>query len=84
MNAPNRDILMGKWKQLRGRVRIGWGKLRDNKMDQIGGSYQRLVGVLQENYGEARQKVSKQANRLRNRNGQHSKQRIHISPGRRP
>ncbi len=82
MNAPNRDILMGKWKQLRGRFRTRWGKLRDNKIDQIGGHYQRLVGVLQENYGQARQKASKQANHLMKRTGLRSKHGIHISPPR--
>ncbi len=63
MRTPNRDILMGKWKQLRGRVRKRWGKLTDDRIGQIGGSYERLVGVLQERYGHLRQKSAQQADR---------------------
>jgi uncharacterized protein YjbJ (UPF0337 family) len=57
----NRDVLMGKWKQIRGKVRQQWGKLTDNQIDQIGGDYERLVGVLQENYGYTRDKAMQEA-----------------------
>ncbi len=62
-NTPNRDILMGKWKQVRGRVREQWGKLTDNQIDQINGNYDRLVGTLQENYGYTREKAMEEADR---------------------
>ncbi len=57
----NRDILMGKWKQMRGKVRQQWGKLTDEQINQIGGDYERLVGVLQENYGYARENAMQEA-----------------------
>ncbi len=57
----NRDVLMGKWKQLRGKARQQWGKLTDNQLDQVGGDYERLVGVLQENYGYTREKAMREA-----------------------
>lgn len=63
MNSPARDVLMGKWKQFRGRMREQWGKLTDDQVDQIGGNYDRLVGVLQENYGYTREKAEEEANR---------------------
>jgi len=63
MRTPNRDILMGKWKQLKGQVRKEWGKLTDNQVAQIGGTYERLVGVLQERYGHVRQDTRQEANR---------------------
>jgi uncharacterized protein YjbJ (UPF0337 family) len=63
MNTPNRDVLMGKWKQMRGMVREQWGKLTDNQVDQIGGNYDRLVGALQENYGYTREKAMEEADR---------------------
>jgi uncharacterized protein YjbJ (UPF0337 family) len=59
--AVNRDILMGKWKQVRGKVRQQWGKLTDNQVDQINGDYERLVGILQENYGYTRDKAMQEA-----------------------
>jgi uncharacterized protein YjbJ (UPF0337 family) len=62
--VPNRDVLMGKWKQFRGRVREEWGKLTDNQIDQINGDYDRLIGVLQENYGYTREKAMQEADRF--------------------
>ena len=62
-NSPAGDILMGKWKQLRGRVREQWGKLTDSQIDQINGDYDRLVGTLQENYGYTREKAMQEADR---------------------
>jgi uncharacterized protein YjbJ (UPF0337 family) len=47
----NKDVLEGKWKQLRGKARQQWGKLTDDQLDQINGSYDRLTGFLQEQYG---------------------------------
>ena len=56
----NRDVLVGKWKQLRGSVKQRWGKLTDNQLDQIDGKYDQLVGAVQENYGIAREKAQEQ------------------------
>ena len=51
----NKDILEGKWKQLRGQVKETWGDLTDDELDQIAGRYDQLVGKLQEIYGYNRQ-----------------------------
>ncbi len=47
----NQDILEGKWKQLRGKVKQQWGKLTDDQLDQISGRGEELAGLLQEHYG---------------------------------
>jgi uncharacterized protein YjbJ (UPF0337 family) len=47
----NKDVLQGKWKQMRGKVKQQWGKLTDDQLDQINGSYEELAGLIQENYG---------------------------------
>ena len=47
----NRDVLQGKWKQMRGRVKQQWGKLTDDQIEQVNGNYDRLTGILQEQYG---------------------------------
>lgn len=47
----NQDILEGKWKQLRGKVKQQWGKLTDDQLDQISGRAEELAGLLQESYG---------------------------------
>jgi uncharacterized protein YjbJ (UPF0337 family) len=47
----NRNVLEGKWMQLRGAVREKWGDLTDDDLDQIAGKREKLVGILQERYG---------------------------------
>ncbi len=58
----NKDILEGKWKQIRGEVQKQWGKLTDDEVDRIEGSSDKLAGSLQERYGyskeEAQEKVA--------------------------
>ncbi len=53
----NNDIFQGKWKQLRGQVRNWWGKLTDDDVEKVGGSYDKLIGLLQEKYGYTRQQA---------------------------
>jgi hyperosmotically inducible protein len=60
----NQDILEGKWKQLRGRVKEMWGKLTDDDLDKIDGHRDRLTGVIQAKYGYARDRVNAEIDRL--------------------
>ncbi len=54
----NKDILEGKWKQVRGEAKAWWGKLTDDDLDRAGGKFDVLVGLLQEKYGYDRQKAA--------------------------
>ena len=47
----NSDILAGKWKQLKGKVKEQWGDLTDDDLDQMEGKADQLSGRLQERYG---------------------------------
>jgi uncharacterized protein YjbJ (UPF0337 family) len=51
------NILKGKWMQLKGSVREKWGQLTDDDVDRVGGSVERLVGLIQERYGYAKQQA---------------------------
>jgi uncharacterized protein YjbJ (UPF0337 family) len=53
----NKDILEGRWKQMRGEARAWWGKLTDNDLDRAAGKFDVLVGLLQEKYGYSRQQA---------------------------
>lgn len=53
----NQDILEGKWKQLKGRVKQTWGKLTEDDLDRISGSRDELVGIVQERYGWERERA---------------------------
>ena len=50
----NEDIFAGQWKQMRGDLKSWWGKLADDELDLIGGHKDKLIGLVQERYGYAR------------------------------
>lgn len=54
----NRDILEGKWMQLKGNIKQQWGRLTDDELDQINGRYEELVGKIQERYGYSREEAA--------------------------
>jgi uncharacterized protein YjbJ (UPF0337 family) len=56
----NRNILQGKWKQLRGEIRQRWGELTDDDLDQVAGQSDKLAGVLQERYGYTQMEAERQ------------------------
>lgn len=60
----NRDVLAGKWKQLKGEVRARWGRLTDDELDQAGGNAEKLVGLIQERYGIAREEAERELGRV--------------------
>jgi uncharacterized protein YjbJ (UPF0337 family) len=51
------NILKGKWLQLKGSIREKWGQLTDDDVDKVEGSTERLVGLIQERYGYAKQQA---------------------------
>jgi uncharacterized protein YjbJ (UPF0337 family) len=53
----NVDVLAGKWKQIQGEVKKQWGKLTDDDLAIVEGQKDKLVGLVQERYGYAREKA---------------------------
>jgi uncharacterized protein YjbJ (UPF0337 family) len=51
----NKDIVEGKWKQIRGEAKAWWGRLTDDDLDRAAGKFDVLAGLLQEKYGYTRQ-----------------------------
>jgi uncharacterized protein YjbJ (UPF0337 family) len=56
----NKDEFEGKWKQVRGKSKVWWGKLNNNDLDRVGGKYDVLVGLLQEKYGYTRRRAAEE------------------------
>jgi uncharacterized protein YjbJ (UPF0337 family) len=56
----NADILKGKWRQLKGEAKVKWGRLTDDEIDQVDGNAEKLVGLIQERYGYARDRAEKE------------------------
>jgi uncharacterized protein YjbJ (UPF0337 family) len=59
----NTDVLKGKWKQLRGEAKKWWGELTDDDLDKIAGDRDKLVGVIQERYGYAKEEAEREVER---------------------
>jgi uncharacterized protein YjbJ (UPF0337 family) len=60
----NRDILAGKWKEMKGRVKEQWGKITDDELDRAEGKADQLVGLLQQRYGYTREKAEEEYDRF--------------------
>ena len=54
----NKDIVEGKWKQMRGEAKSWWGKLTDDDLDRAAGKFEVLTGMLQEKYGYSRERAA--------------------------
>jgi uncharacterized protein YjbJ (UPF0337 family) len=61
-HVMNTDIIQGKWHQLKGSAKAQWGKLTDDELDQVNGESEKLVGLVQERYGYARQRAEQEVN----------------------
>lgn len=58
----NKDIIEGKWAQVKGDVQKKWGQLTNDDLDQIEGNREKLVGKIQEAYGRTRDAAEKELN----------------------
>ena len=56
----NCDIVEGKWKQFRGKVKARWGNLTDDNLDVIAGKRTELAGKIQEAYGLSLEEAERQ------------------------
>jgi uncharacterized protein YjbJ (UPF0337 family) len=55
----NSDILAGKWKQLQGSIQSQWGRITNDELEQVEGNTDRLLGLIQEKYGYARDEAER-------------------------
>ena len=60
----DKNILEGKWKQIKGEAQKTRGKLTDDDLDQIDGDREVFLGRLQEKYGVAREEAEDMLNKF--------------------
>lgn len=58
--AFNESTLKGKWNELKGDIKVRWGKLTDDDLDVIEGRRDQLIGKIQQAYGRARHEVEQE------------------------
>ncbi len=61
------NILEGKWKQMIGEAKRQWGRLTDDELDRIEGDKDKLVGMIQEKYGYAKEKAEREVDQFLDR-----------------
>jgi uncharacterized protein YjbJ (UPF0337 family) len=58
----NKDVIAGKWKEIKGDLNKAWGNVSDDEWEKTKGDSSAIAGILQQKYGyakeEAQQKVT--------------------------
>jgi len=57
-----KDILQGKWHELKGQARQTFAKLTDDDIERMSGKMEELSGVLQQKYGYNKAKADAEIN----------------------
>jgi uncharacterized protein YjbJ (UPF0337 family) len=57
-----KDILEGKWHELKGQARQTFAKLTDDDVERMSGKMEELSGVLQQKYGYNKAKAETEIN----------------------
>ncbi|MDD3266359.1 MAG: CsbD family protein [Burkholderiales bacterium] len=60
----NADIIKGKWKEFKGKLKEKWGDITDDELLQIEGNSDKIYGVLQQRYGLGRDEAKKTLDEL--------------------
>lgn len=64
----NKDIIKGKWHEIKGKLKQQWGDLTDDEIAQMEGSYEELAGILQKKYGYQKDQVHKEIEKFLDKN----------------
>ena len=57
-----KDILQGKWHELKGQARQTFAKLTDDDVERLSGKMEELSGVVQQKYGYNKAKADTEIN----------------------
>jgi uncharacterized protein YjbJ (UPF0337 family) len=58
----NKDIIKGKWHEIKGQLKQQWGKLTDDDIAKAEGSQEELSGLIQKHYGYTKDKANEDIN----------------------
>lgn len=56
------EEIIGNWDRIRGRLKRRWGQLTDDELTQAKGSFQELVGRIEERTGAIRSEIEEEVN----------------------
>lgn len=58
------SILKGNWNIIKGKIKQQWGKLTDDDFAKIEGNRDEIFGILQKQYGLAKEDVKKELDKF--------------------
>ena len=61
----NKDIIAGKWEQIKGKVESEWGELINDPKIEEKGDWTQVFGALREQYGWDKDEAKKEAKRFK-------------------
>jgi uncharacterized protein YjbJ (UPF0337 family) len=56
----NTDQLKGAWHQVKGEAKRQWGELSDDDLAKVDGNSEKLIGLVQQKYGYARERAEQE------------------------
>lgn len=59
-----REQLVGRWNEIKGRIKQRWGQLTDDDLAESQGRMDVLVGKIQQKYGGTREEIERQLGEL--------------------
>lgn len=65
----NNDIVKGKWREIKGKLKEQWGKLTDDDIQRMEGSFESFSGQIQKRYGYEKDQCEKEIKTFFNKNG---------------
>ena len=62
----DRDIIEGKWTEIKGKLRESYGEFTDDELEEARGNREQLEGKLQQKYGQSKDEARETVDRILN------------------
>ena len=60
----NKDILLGKWKEISGEAQKKWGEITENDLEKVKGNMTALQGLIEQKLGVSKEDAQKKVEEL--------------------
>ena len=67
----NKDVILGKWKEISGEAQKKWGEITENDLEKVKGNMTALVGLVEQKLGVSKEDAQKKVEELLGKIAQH-------------
>lgn len=67
MESKNKNIVKGKWTELKGDLQKSWGKLTNDELEETKGELKSISGLIQKKYGKTQANIEQKLSEIYNR-----------------